>query len=159
MKRYMKSTKTVNRAEAVFFPSLITLLPARILWQCYPTTTACVFFWIIAIICCVSDVTRQEVIYAKLWRIVAGCGLICNAAVTIINGGFMPCLNCDHPIGLWIQATDKHYLLALCDRFAGFSIGDIFIAAAWCIGLAGWLAQRMSVRRLRKFCPQIVEVR
>lgn len=70
-------------------------------------------------------------------------GAACNAIVTIVNGGKMPVLG-QHgsPVSVWRAARLDDHVLILCDRFSGFSIGDMLIGAGLSLLIGSWLWKR-----------------
>jgi hypothetical protein len=67
-------------------------------------------------------------------------GVALNAIATITNGGKMPVLG-KHgsPVSVWRAARPGDHLLILCDRFGGFSIGDVLIALWYVLAIGSWL--------------------
>ena len=110
------------------------LLGARLLWQRMPGLTTCALFWGIA-----------TAVLLLSWpggpsQFAFGGGILCNASVTLANGGFMPVAARWREKGparsLWVQRESGQRLLFLADnfgnRFIRFSIGDVLLL----IGLA-----------------------
>lgn len=59
-------------------------------------------------------------------------GMTCNAAAMLANDGFMPVYGSDVPNpGIHIVGTSDAALQFLCDRFAGFSVGDFLLTVAF----------------------------
>lgn len=67
-------------------------------------------------------------------------GAACNAVATIANGGRMPVLG-KHgsPVSVWRAARPGDHVLILCDRFSGFSLGDVLIGAGLVLLIGFWL--------------------
>ena len=72
-------------------------------------------------------------------------GIVCNAAVTLANGGFMPvAVRRPMPAGarsLWVQRGRGQHLLFLADNFGNnvirFSVGDVLLFAGIIAGAVG----------------------
>jgi hypothetical protein len=109
----------------------ISLLTARILWQRMPGLPTCALFWGLAV-----------VVLAFGWPVgipmfVFAAGILCNASVTLANGGFMPVAEHRKRAGparsLWVQRHTGQHLLFLADNFGNryirFSVGDVLLLA------------------------------
>jgi hypothetical protein len=107
----------------------VALLAARLLWQKVPSLATCALFWGIALAVLVLGWP------AGLPQYAFGLGILCNASVTLANGGFMPVAAHRRLIGparsLWVQRQSGQRLLFLADnfgnRFVRFSVGDVFL--------------------------------
>jgi hypothetical protein len=114
----------------------VITLAARFIWQWKPNLWTCLLFWAVAIGFDILNIRRNP---AVSWRYFALLGVICNALVTLANGGFMPVLGKSGSfISVWVKANTSHRLLFLADRFWGFSIGDFFILGALLSSLLFW---------------------
>ena len=101
------------------------IIAGRIIWQMYPNLWCCIGFW-----CLVLWLNRPE--RKSLQTIPVFVGALCNAVATIANGGKMPVLGkYGSPVSVWRAARLGDHVLILCDRFAGFSIGDVLIGIAF----------------------------
>jgi hypothetical protein len=92
-----------------------------------PSILACAVFWTLMAIGCAIG---------PAWLLP---GLLCNAAATLANGGYMPVYRKKYdwePSGIHIRGKRSHRLQMLCDRFAGASIGDFLIFGAMIIQFA-----------------------
>ena len=113
------------------------IIPARIIWQMYPNLWCCMGFWAV-----VLWLNRPKKKSPYTFLVFAGAA--CNAVATVVNGGKMPVLGAyGSPVSVWRAARPGDHVLILCDRFSGFSIGDILIGAAFVLAIGLWL------RRLR----------
>ena len=108
---------------------LAALLAARLLWQRRPSLATCGLFWVIAAVVITLGWT---------WDVSQGAfvlGVLCNAAVTLANGGFMPVASHRKLAGparsLWVQREDSQHLLFLGDNWGNnhirFSVGDTLL--------------------------------
>jgi len=104
-----------------------------------PGLLTCALFWITAV-----------VIVAIEWspgfsQLAMAAGILCNAAVTLANGGFMPVSVQWRSRGparsLWVQRQEGQRLLFLADnfgnRFIRFSVGDVFLFAGLMLSFLG----------------------
>jgi hypothetical protein len=74
----------------------------------------------------------------RLASLLSLAGAAMNATVIIANGGYMPVVGLEEPMGAWRPADAGSHLLLLADRMAigGFSPGDVVLMAALLV-LAG----------------------
>jgi hypothetical protein len=121
------------------------IIPARIIWQIYPNLWCCIGFW--AVVLWLNRPSKRR---AQTFLLFIGAG--CNAIATIANGGKMPVLGkYGSPVSVWRAARPGDHVLILCDRFGGFSMGDVLIAASFILGIGLWLWRlRNSPAFLRK---------
>lgn len=117
------------------------MIMLRVIWEIQPGLLICILFWITSLY-----FTSTLFYYLKMegestaWIVVSFIGQLCNASVTISNGGFMPVNNVIvTEDSLWVAATNQHYLLFLADNYSGFSIGDFIIFSGFLIGLLTYL--------------------
>lgn len=109
---------------------------ARIIWQIYPTLWCCIGFWVV-----VFWLSRPKRIGLRALLVLLGES--CNALATISNGGKMPVLGrYGSFVSVWRAAAPGDHFLILCDRFSGFSIGDILLAASLLLGAVVWFSKR-----------------
>jgi hypothetical protein len=109
----------------------ISLLAARILWQRIPGLATCALFWGLAVVVLLLSWPTG------LPQYLFGLGILCNASVTLANGGFMPVAAHRKQAGparsLWVQRHTGQRLLFLADnfgnRFVRFSVGDVLLLA------------------------------
>jgi hypothetical protein len=120
--------------------SLAAIIGARILWQRRPGLPTCALFWGVSFL--VLIVFEWALLASQF--LIAG-GILCNAAVTLANGGFMP-VNVRRPMpsgarSLWVQRSSGQHLLFLADNFGNnvirFSVGDVLLLAGIVIGVFG----------------------
>lgn len=108
----------------------------RIIWQMWPGMFTCSLFWVVVF-------WSMNYSYGRThdWTVlVSALGALMNAIVTIANKGYMPVLSkLGNPLSVWVPADSTHRFLFLCDRFAGFSIGDFFIFAGLGLALMRWI--------------------
>jgi hypothetical protein len=105
------------------------LLTARLVWQLRPNRGSCALFWGIAMASLFLGWS------SPLSQYVLSLGILCNAFVTLANGGFMPVAahrRLNRPArSLWVQRQSGQRLLFLADNFGTrsirFSVGDVFI--------------------------------
>lgn len=109
------------------------IILARIIWQIYPNLWCCIGFW--AVVLWLNRPKKKS-----LHTLLVFVGAACNAVATIENGGKMPVLGkYGSPVSVWRAARPGDHALILCDRFGGFSIGDVLIGAAFILGIVLWL--------------------
>lgn len=113
------------------FLPLAVLLGARLLWQRSPGLLTCGLFWAAA---------GVVIVLGWTWAASQGfltTGLLCNAAVTLANGGYMPVASHRRMAGparsVWVQRADGQHLLFLADNWGNrhirFSVGDTLLLA------------------------------
>ena len=119
----------------------IVLLGGRVLWQKRPGFATCFLFWVASFVVIVVlgwvDALSQYLLAA---------GIVCNAAVTLINGGFMPVAAHRKLSGparsLWVQRTSSQRLTFLADNFGNnvfrFSIGDVLLLFGIILSFIGY---------------------
>jgi hypothetical protein len=111
---------------------LAAIFGARAVWQRKPGFGTCLAFWLTSFV--------VLVLFQFEWTVsdfLLTAGILCNATVTLANGGFMPVAvrrPLDHRArSLWVQRRDGQRLLFLADNFGNdvvrFSIGDILLLA------------------------------
>lgn len=108
----------------------------RIVWGWHPGLFMCATFW-------AAIMLAALVCFDFKWM----PGMLCNASVTLANGGFMPSTLDVPPTGIYISADSNTNLPWLCDRFDGASVGDclLFAALLWTlviIGRRAWVGIR-----------------
>jgi hypothetical protein len=99
-------------------------------------------------------------------------GMLCNAIVTVANGGYMPVAGLPSNVRplfpTWIPARPANYLVILADQhyLFYFSMGDVLIisgALLWFVGpwLLRWLtqsrAQRAGCTERRRYIRDAIE--
>jgi hypothetical protein len=106
----------------------------RVVWHWRPSLKTCLLFWLWVLL------LRVAVWHPSMAAAVSGVGLLLNAAVTLLNRGYMPVMDGSVTGNIWVEATPRHRLLWLCDRFgpawAKFSVGDFLIFGG--IALSFW---------------------
>jgi hypothetical protein len=121
------------------------IILARIIWQMYPNLWCCIGFWTV-----VLWSNRPAKKSPDTFLVFVGSA--CNAVATIANGGRMPVLGkYGSPVSVWRAARPGDHLLILCDRFGGFSIGDMLIGAWFILAVGLWL---WKLRRGRVFSDE-----
>jgi hypothetical protein len=104
---------------------LLAIIVGRIIWQIRPRMATCVLFWLIV---SVDKYADRNILAHNKFEWLAIIGMLCNASVTLVNGGKMPVMGHRGTfISVWRKARRNDKLLFLCDRFKGFSIGDVLI--------------------------------
>ena len=117
----------------------LALLAARLLWQKKPNLASCALFWGIAVAVLVPGWS------SGLSQYMFVLGILCNASVTLSNGGFMPVSGhgrLTRPArSLWVQRQSGQRLLVLGDnfgnRFIRFSVGDVFLLMGLVLSFLG----------------------
>jgi hypothetical protein len=117
----------------------VVLLGARLLWQRRPGLATCGLFWGIAF----AGVLEGWSLSAS--QFLLALGILCNALVTLANGGFMPVAAHrrldSRARSLWVERQSGQKLLFLADnfgtRFLRFSIGDLFLLAGIVLAFLG----------------------
>jgi hypothetical protein len=116
------------------------IIPARIIWQIFPNLWCCVGFW--AVVLWLNRPKKKSPYTFPVF-----VGAACNAVATIANGGKMPVLGeYGSPVSVWRAARPGDHVLILCDRFGGFSIGDVLIGGAFIFAIGLWLWKKMRTR-------------
>ena len=109
------------------------IILARIIWQMYPNLWCCIGFWTV-----VLWLNRPAKKSPDTFLVFVGAA--CNAVATIFNGGRMPVLGRHgSPVSVWRAARPGDHVLILCDRFNGFSLGDVLIGAGLVLMIGSWL--------------------
>lgn len=128
--------KFVSKRKGFGLFIFFILMTFRMAWQMAPGIVACSLFWFVVILNTVRlYVTMEDKILKYIFQTLITLGILSNAIVTIVNGGYMPVINGENSYSLWVISTEVHKLTFLADRFAGFSIGDIFILTPIIIAL------------------------
>lgn len=116
------------------------IILARIIWQIYPNVLCCIGFW--AVVLWLNRPRKQS---QQTFLVFVGSAF--NAVATIANGGKMPVIGkYGSPVSVWRAARPSDHLLILCDRFAGFSIGDMLIGAWLILAIGSWLWKKWASR-------------
>jgi hypothetical protein len=116
------------------------IIPVRIIWQIYPNLWCCITFW--AVVLWLNRPRKKNSL-----TLIVFLGAAFNAVATIANGGKMPVLG-KHgsPVSVWRAAGPGDHFLILCDRFGGFSIGDMLIGAWFILMIGLWLWKLLAAR-------------
>jgi len=141
---------------------VILLITFVLLWRIHGGVLLACAMWVLAFLYMLRLPSRLKGL-AVAWHAVL-LGMLCNALVTVANGGLMPVQGL--PPGFkplfptWIPAGSEHSLVILADQQAlfYFSIGDVFIisgALLWWLG--PWLLR--LVARLQCSLPREVASR
>lgn len=125
---------------AIWWLALAALLAARIVWQRRPGLAACAMFWGLA--AALLFLEWQSGIAQYLFA----AGILCNASVTVANGGFMPVASHRKMRGparsVWVQKENGTRLTFLADNFGNrairFSVGDVLLLAGLIVSLFGY---------------------
>ena len=118
------------------------IVPVRIIWQMYPNLLCCIAFW--AVVLWLNRPMKKS---PK--SLLVFLGAACNAVATIANGGRMPVLGkYGSPVSVWRAARPGDHFLILCDRFGGFSIGDVLIGVWFVLAIGLWLWKKVAVTHL-----------
>ena len=124
----------------IWLAALAALLLARLLWQRRPGLATCATFWGLAFVMIVLLGWT-----GALSGYVSFLGIVCNAAVTLANGGFMP-VNARRLFrpgarSLWVERQSGQQLLFLADNFGTnfirFSVGDVLLFSGVLLGAVG----------------------
>lgn len=102
------------------------LIGLRIIWQLSPSLLTCFLFWSAALF------IQYKTWNSTLSDVLCFLGIASNAIVCLFNNGFMPVLGLDpkYSLSVWRAAQfTPGRLLWMCDKYAGFSIGDMLIGA------------------------------
>src|SRR5437870_1332895 len=99
----------------------------------------CLLFWIPIIAAGFIRIIGEpkSIIWVPIVQIGAGM----NAAIMLMNGGFMPVLRDTCPAnGVWRVARASDRLLIFADRgeWLGFSLGDMFLIVGLSIHISQW---------------------
>jgi len=117
------------------------IIPARIIWHIYPNLLCCIGFW--AVVLWLNRPRKKSPMTFFVFL-----GAACNAVATITNGGKMPVLGkYGSPVSVWRAARTGDHVLILCDRFGGFSIGDVLIGGGFILGIGLW-SWKLKTRRV-----------
>ncbi len=109
------------------------IILARIVWQMYPNLWCCIGFW--TVVLWLNRPAKKSPYTFLLFF-----GSACNALATIANGGRMPVLGrSGSPVSVWRAARPGDHVLILCDRFGGFSIGDVLIGGSLILAIGLWI--------------------
>lgn len=109
------------------------IILARIIWQISPNLWCCIGFWVVVL-------WLNKPAKNSPYTFLVFVGAACNAVATIANGGKMPVLGRHGSlVSVWRAARPGDHLLILCDRFGGFSIGDVLIGGGLTLAIGMWL--------------------
>ena len=133
----------------------VLLIAFVLLWRIHGGVLCACTMWVLAFLYLLRLPPRLKGLPVA-WHAVL-LGMVCNALVTVANGGFMPVQGL--PSGFkpllptWIPAGSAHSLMILADQRAlfYFSIGDVFIisgALLWWLG--PWLLRLVGRTRRAK---------
>lgn len=142
----MPTVTTYNTtALRVFFFGL--MLVGRGLWEGRPTFWLCLMFWLFSLTWDALQVAAASSTRSRLFWFAANAGGYLNAAVTLANNGHMPVVGVvSGQDSLWVIANESHRLLPLCDRFAGFSLGDLLMASGALLCVVWWAVTKIVTR-------------
>ncbi|MGA7925820.1 MAG: hypothetical protein WCA20_07475 [Candidatus Sulfotelmatobacter sp.] len=122
----------------------VALILASVLWRSHGGLALSCTMWILAFLYMGSLPSRLKT-HVVAWFSVF-LGLLCNAAVTIANGGFMPVAGLPPSFRPWLPSwcpeIPVHHLLVLADQRSldYFSVGDVLIISGILLWGVGWLA-------------------
>jgi hypothetical protein len=115
----------------IWIAALLVLFGTRLVWQTKPNVATCALFWATSLLVVVALEWS-----AALSQFAVSAGILCNASVTLANGGFMPVAMRRRGAGsrarsLWVQRQSGQRLLFLADNFGNdrirFSVGDVLL--------------------------------
>lgn len=120
--------------------ALVLALIMRLVWQLSPSMHASIVFWVFALVAALFWVVRAEYVISKVARLVASIGFCLNAVATLSNGGFMPSVSQQgEGLSIWVPVSETTKCLALCDIYAGCSVGDMLIGVGILVAITGAL--------------------
>lgn len=109
---------------------LLLVLPMRFVWESYPVLWACLLFWGPVSVLHVANICGNP--RYRVGFTLMAVGALCNAVVTIANGGTMPVPGPPmRGVGsIWVEMGDESRLIWLADFLPGrMSIGDWILTA------------------------------
>lgn len=115
----------------IWLAALVALFGSRLVWQRRPNIGTCAMFWAVSFL--VVVVLEWSAAFSQF---AVAFGILCNASVTLANGGFMPVAVHRRSLdsrarSLWVQRRSGQKLLFLADNFGNnvirFSVGDVFL--------------------------------
>ena len=122
----------------------VALILASLLWRSHGGLALACTMWILAFLYMRSLPSRLKT-HTVAWFSVF-LGLLCNAVVTIANGGIMPVAGLPTSFRPWLPSwcpeIPVHHLLVLADQRSldYFSVGDVLIISGILLWGVGWLA-------------------
>jgi hypothetical protein len=122
----------------------VALILASLLWRSHGGLALACTMWILAFLYMRSLPSRLKT-HTVAWFSVF-LGLLCNAAVTIANGGIMPVAGLPTSFRPWLPSwcpeIPVHHLRVLADQRSldYFSVGDVLIISGILLWGVGWLA-------------------
>jgi len=153
-----KANREENKLWVPTLIGLVSIIGARVIWQVEPGLSTFLFFiavfWAILLLPKkrFSDPPPQWgskfLDYSS--NLAPACvlvGILSNMTVILANGGYMPVVGDGDSYSIWVTATNKHNLLFLADRFAGFSLGDFFLIGGLIAGLVVSGANKIGSKR------------
>jgi len=143
-----KKDFTTTILRIFYILSFLGFITFAILWHIYTNLPICYLFWgsifTFFSLDVVIRIQRQENIVTIVAVFIFLLGATLNATVILANGGFMPVVDeTAETFNIWVVATDKHNLLFLADRFAGFSLGDFIILSSIALRFCNWIVRKI----------------
>jgi hypothetical protein len=135
----------------------ILLVAFVVLWRIHGGVVLACAMWVLAFLYLLRLPPRLKGIPVA-WHAVL-FGILCNALVTVANGGFMPVQGLPADVKplfrTWVPGHSAHSLMILADQHAlfYFSIGDVFIISG---ALLWWFGPSL-LRATARFRMQAVE--
>lgn len=126
---------------------ILSPLVLRVVWQVDTGLFTCMLFWIAAVRFGVREVLQTNRQSSRILARVSLVGLLCNAVVTIANGGYMPVVGDGITnLSVWVTSTEATRLLWLADHtdWWGFSIGDGLVIGGWLARLSLWVVRGLG---------------
>ena len=132
----------------------VALIIIALLWRLHGGLALACAMWILAFFYLRSLPPRLKGLPVPWFSVLFG--MVCNAVVTISNGGLMPVVGlrqaCVPLLKIWILQLPDHHFTFLADQAVlnYCSIGDVFVisgAVLWCIG-PSTLVLLTNVRKL-----------
>src|SRR5215469_14911893 len=131
---------------------LIVLIALFLLWRTQGGLVLACAMWVLAFL--YMRVLPQRLKNHTVAWLAVLFGMLCNATVTVANGGYMPVQG--FPAGFkpffptWVPALPADLLLALADQhsLSYYSFGDLFVIGGvllWCVLL--WFLPRVRESR------------
>ena len=136
---------------------VVVLIALLLLWRTQGGLVPACAMWVLAFLFMRALPPRLKN-HTVAWLAVR-FGLVCNATVTVANGGYMPVQGFPADFKplfpMWVPARPADHLLVLADRnlLSYYSFGDLFVIGGvllWCVVL--WL-----LPRVREFRPDAGE--
>ncbi len=122
----------------------VALILASLLWRSHGGLALACAMWILSFLYMGSLPSRLKTQVVAWFSVFFG--MLCNATVTVANGGTMPVAGLPASFRPWLPSwspeTSVHHLLLLTDQRSlnYFSVGDVFIISGVLLWGVGWIA-------------------